>query len=305
MENNELRQTIADFGLGDIANKLCQLALPAITVKTSDDEPEFGYSRLGGIPDLPETIQWPQKDGEHYLFVGQINLSELPQAIPDFPQTGWLFFFVGLDEPAYDVEHKVFHYEGRLDDLRPVSPPTEESVNPDYGKVFTPVKLTFGTATSIPDLSEDPSYDDYYDDLCQLQQELIFPGECRLFGYPETWNGNPAVDAQLCANGFKEHIFDTHKSLADAEKEVSESLENGDEGIIEYRKKWFESFKGFVKEKDEQIAQAKNWQVLFQVSSVDEANMCWWDAGLLTFMIDTTHLKKGDFYHTYACIQSS
>ena len=303
--NKELRQAIADHGLSPIADKLCKDQKQTITAILSDKEATIGSSKLGGIPHLPPSLKWPVENDEHYLFIGQINLAEIPTIIKDFPKAGWLYFFVGLDEPAYDVAHEVLYFSGDISDLVPQSPPTKQSINPDYGNTFPEMALDFGTATTLPDYDSDEAFDDYYDDLDELRGHLLKAGGSRLFGHPEQWSGNPSLDAHLCAKGFKSIIFDTYMALEKAEEKVKSTYASGDADQIEFIDEWFEQLKKYIEKKDFHNKEAEHWQVLFQVASHDECNMCWWDAGLLTYLIDTRKLKKMDFSSTYACIQTS
>ena len=303
--NKELRQTIVDHGLSEIADRLGKDSRETITVHPCTKEPSIGSSKLGGIPDLPPNLKWPVEGDEHYLFIGQINLTELPHIIKEAPKKGWLYFFLGLDEPASDVAHEVLYYDGDITDLAPQSPPKKQSVNPDYGNTFPAASLEFSKAITLPDYTFDSSFDDCYDDVCELREHLLESGGSRLFGYPEQWAGNPALDAYLCTNGFQSIIYDTHMTLEKGRERVDRAQESGDMDQIEYMDKWFDELKKFIEKKELHREEAENWQVLFQISSVDECNMCWWDAGLLTYLIDTRSLVKRDFSKTYACIQTS
>lgn len=54
----------------------------------------------------------------------------------------------------------------------------------------------------------------------------------------------------------------------------------------------------------------ENWrkQAIVDVltkSSLDEVNMCWWDAGYLEFLIDIEDLKEGRFDNTYLNLATS
>jgi uncharacterized protein YwqG len=57
-------------------------------------------SRLGGLPLLPDAIEWPRAfDGELPLhFLAQIDCAELPRIDPRIPTTGMMFFFGRDDE---------------------------------------------------------------------------------------------------------------------------------------------------------------------------------------------------------------
>jgi len=302
----QLEKAIHDMGLSDLKDRIRASALPTVTATTDDRKPAVGSSRLGGLPDLPPTIAWPRKDDGYFLFVGQIDLSELPPVVPGAPATGRLYFFVGLDEPSYDVEHRVFFHRGPVAELVPsVPPPTKTPVNPEYTDPFPAVPLSFSSAFSLPDFSTDPALDDLHDELVSLRDNLLYPGECRLFGHPEYWSGDPCLEAHLCASGLRDILFDVHQTMDEAQARLEDAYAQGETISVENMERWFSSFERFHARRDWHLAEARHWQLLFQVSSVRAAEMCWWDAGLLNFLIDGRDLATADFSKTYACILSS
>ncbi|WP_391558261.1 DUF1963 domain-containing protein, partial [Robertmurraya sp.] len=65
------------------------------TINTDEDLIPIGASKIGGRPDLPPHLEWPESvDLGPIPFIGQINLSELPaEAYPTLPNEGILYFF--------------------------------------------------------------------------------------------------------------------------------------------------------------------------------------------------------------------
>lgn len=58
----------------------------------------LGAPRLGGAPDLPPSVAWPQVDGKRLPFFAQLDCAALPRwAESPLPQDGWLWFFGGGD----------------------------------------------------------------------------------------------------------------------------------------------------------------------------------------------------------------
>ncbi|MEM8654517.1 MAG: DUF1963 domain-containing protein [Pseudomonadota bacterium] len=53
-------------------------------------------SWVGGLPEMPEDMAWPETDGKAAMFLAQIALSDLPDTIWGGlgPKTGWLLFFL-------------------------------------------------------------------------------------------------------------------------------------------------------------------------------------------------------------------
>ena len=58
--------------------------------------PENPSSWIGGLPEMPPGVDWPQTDGNAALFLAQIALSDLPDDIWGGlgPKSGWLLFFL-------------------------------------------------------------------------------------------------------------------------------------------------------------------------------------------------------------------
>jgi uncharacterized protein YwqG len=91
----------------DTYEKSCQLQLyihPHFITFEGNDQLVVGESRIGGVPDLPDDIEWPQASGLSQSFLAQINLKDL--ASQNFncvqgvlPSEGWLFFFMDFDDP--------------------------------------------------------------------------------------------------------------------------------------------------------------------------------------------------------------
>jgi hypothetical protein len=87
-----------------------------------------GASKLGGLPDLPEPLAWPQVDGMPMGFVGQFNLAEITQypAAAVLPTDGMLFFFSNSLPECRDSSNAtwaVLHALARAADAAPVTPP--------------------------------------------------------------------------------------------------------------------------------------------------------------------------------------
>jgi hypothetical protein len=71
----------------DAARQLARVGLRLV--------PGEGRSRLGGLPELPEGVDWPSRDGRPLAFLAQI---ELPEAAGlGLPESGSLAFFYDLE----------------------------------------------------------------------------------------------------------------------------------------------------------------------------------------------------------------
>ncbi len=111
-----IRAELHKWGIGDPeAEKLLELQrinaneytdyLPTAPALKLVPTTENARSHLGGLPDLPVDIKWPETpDGQAMNFVGQIYCTEIPKMkkIPPLPRNGMLsFFYAEEDERGY------------------------------------------------------------------------------------------------------------------------------------------------------------------------------------------------------------
>lgn len=89
--------------LAPFTDTFLRLARPALRLEsqvTPDEELSIGVSKLGGSPDMPTEVEWPEWVWEHgepkpHSFMAQINLVDLGQSVVarDLPHDGVLSFF--------------------------------------------------------------------------------------------------------------------------------------------------------------------------------------------------------------------
>jgi uncharacterized protein YwqG len=73
------------------------LAKPSVTIGITRDSPQRLQSKFGGQPEVPEDFQWPLHKAGDYVFIGQINFSEIIDSPTSLPQSGMLSLFYALD----------------------------------------------------------------------------------------------------------------------------------------------------------------------------------------------------------------
>lgn len=291
-----MRARAAGRGLDALLPRLEAVAEPAVAVsvgKPVDDLP-VGVSKLGGLPDLAE--EWPTHEGNPLRFIGQVQLADLPRpAASALPPSGLLSFFIGDDEPASDVVHRVL-YTSR-NDLRRAGWPS--SLEPGDAAA-----LSFHPAISLPPAEKLVDVEAQWETVHALVQELL-PSETRLLGHPEQIGSDPAVDAYLCRSGRKDILYSHHKTLAEIDREIANAWGDGDDVRAQRLEQERESIGWFRTDRPRHEAAIGRWRVLFQIGSHPRLDMMWWDSGLLTFLIDTDALAARDFTRTYAAIQTT
>ncbi|AJE51439.1 YwqG family protein [Paenibacillus polymyxa] len=304
----ELTRILEEHSLDDeLKEEIYQEAEATIQFQLEHEEnyENVGNSRIAGYPDLPPTIEWPcNSDGEYYTFIAQINLSELPfLPFEGLPYEGILYFFLGLDEPAYDIEHKIFYYNGDSSALQKTLPPAGRvEVSADQ-RDFTAYAISFHPILTLP--SEGELGDILLDQYEELY-ELLYEHSDTVWGQHQSFAGNTRRDAYLCRNGLKGLLFNWHKSESQIHKEAEQAMHRGSTEYAEHlRSEVLPQLQEYQANRQKHDQASENWRVLLSVSSLNEVGMCWWDAGYLEFFIDQRDLKNLDFSRTYVNLATS
>lgn len=106
-----------------------------------DDEIAVGASKLGGAPDLPRSVRWPEGDEKPLGFVLQVRLEELAELDVDalLPHEGMLYVFVAHDGTSGRLLHVT---EGLAN--------AERTTSPDDVRVLDARSLTLAPVPSFP-----------------------------------------------------------------------------------------------------------------------------------------------------------
>ncbi len=249
---------------------------------------EICPSRIGGDPDLPAVIEWPvNSDGTSMTFLAQLRLHELISHDMSalLPATGMLYFFVGVDEPAYGIEHKVIYLpEDKLQEAKRLRSPEVTALEGE----FTGYRVSARSTMEPPnygyvdyEMVEDDEHDyEQYEELCFELNDGNSNDLAVMFGYPSTQHGDCEYEAALHLLTGKQYNYSTDSAL---------------EQITDH-------FKGdFDRAKQE----VEDTLLLLALDSDQEVGFCWWDAGELQFYIRKEDLLAGNFANTYCSLYSS
>ncbi|MFI7648730.1 DUF1963 domain-containing protein [Micromonospora sp. NPDC049460] len=149
---------MSDADADQLTDKLRGLVRPAWLLSPAADrdpgEPgDIGSSRIGGLPDLPQTWQWPTArlkpcPGDTpgpteaaLAFTAQINLAEVPGAADAgwLASSGWLWFFRNENwSIETEPDHVVLHADVPLHELRTTHPPADLDYLSDGDTGFAP-----------------------------------------------------------------------------------------------------------------------------------------------------------------------
>lgn len=204
-------------------------------LEQEEDYSRLGNSRIAGYPDLPPSIAWPcTEDDEHYTFLAQINLGEMPfSPVEGMPNEGMLYFFLGLDEPAYDIEHQVYYYNGDMSLLKKTLPPEGKVEVVEERRGFVPYRVQLLPQLNV--ISDSEAYETLLDEYSDsLAYATLCDGSDAIWGQHQSFAGDTPMDAYLCRNGMKDLLFNTYKTVERVREEAKQAMERGSETYSEH-----------------------------------------------------------------------
>jgi uncharacterized protein YwqG/predicted DNA-binding protein (MmcQ/YjbR family) len=254
-------ELLSSHGLSRRHEEIESLSRPAMLLQTRkavESKMALGQTKIGGQPDLPECVEWPQfSDGRPLAFLAQINLGEAPTVgkPSGLPESGLLSFFSvfgwqveddadpQLPRGKYDYTWtRVFYHPGNQKTLQRRRTPPGVNAFKAASVEFVPVTC-FPTHTKEPvvaNLGWKRDVKDKYDDLVMAYN-----------GARGHQLGNPARNL---LSGYADYEQDFVKEVADGDL-----------------------------------------QLLFQLASDDNAGMCWGDGGFVYFWIGPKDLARKKF----------
>lgn len=294
--DDELKQRLLDSTEEGILSKYRKAFLKigfksvGMNITNADDYASIGNTRFGGLPDLPEGMEYPGWDYDyddeqghyHYQFIAQLNCEELASFQSYLPRTGILYFFINDQE---DFKPKVI-FVPQTTKLVSAKSINENDLNvyDDHG-VFEPYRVEASKFVGIPHFYQDELWTQVYD-LPELEQI-------------EDWDGADKEAYDKVSERFKEQLGKKGKKIW-----------NG------YHLDWQHSINDYVFTQNEQPQEQaalklkgnpEDYMVLLKVNSDNdhECGFCFWDAGDLFFVIHKSDLAKHDFSNIYCSIETS
>jgi len=282
-----LEGLIEENGLGILAREIQAAAKPAILLVPTRQTapPTLPFSRLGGLPQLPESLEWPTHEDRALTFLAQIQLSELGgllEAFPECPRHGRLYFFCDVENYPSGWDRKEAGRWRVLFTADETEPVTEAPAPPELTayELLHPVSVFAHRTMTIPatrsiELSRLPALEgDTWDRYLALRNDLSAGGpQHQLFGHPAAIQGCMQRTAQFASKGLK--------------------LPKGVHS-------WYEHPRAA-----KLMPGAHDWLLLLQVDSDSNVNgYCWGDAGTLYFWIqrdDLIHRRFGNAWCFMQC----
>ncbi|MBE7120891.1 YwqG family protein [Bacillus cereus] len=160
---------IDKYELTHLKQELINTVFPCVKVVPKQQEIiAIGSSKMGGVPDLPNTFEYPTYKEDPLRFIAQFNLSDLQNVGMDhnLPKTGMLYFFSIENYFEEDVDPtkagRVLYYDIPVEQLR-----RADEIQAKYNQCAIAFELTY----KLPELFIEDEADS--DRFLQLLEELI------------------------------------------------------------------------------------------------------------------------------------
>lgn len=285
MNNVTARAAFAAAGFSRLLQDFEAIARPAIRISTTAvDEAtlERGASKLGGLPDLPPGVRWPEWHGLPQSFLAQLRFADLwplaPADIaPTLPRRGLLWFFYDARQETYGADPadlggwRVLALEGDPVGLQrtpaPATLPSESRFHACALRFAQELTFSQQPALEIPNLAWTNADQERYERLLATLQPpatRVLP-QHRCFGFPETLQDDMRLQCQLTSRG-----------ITDIDDPRAHEVSLG----------------------------AMDWRLLLQVDADAQAGMRWASAGMLYYWIRQADLQAQRFDAAWLVLQS-
>jgi uncharacterized protein YwqG len=286
MDNRqELQELLDELGLNRAAGEIARLARTGwrlTTKRVRDADLPVGTSRIGGLPDLPPGVSWPEWQGLPLAFIAQIRLEDLDDDDNPLPAGGLLSFVYDAEQrtwgfdPADRGSWRVFYFDTAEALVRREPPPDL----PSMGR-YVPREVIFDRFLSLP------TYDQLTERLELREEEHV-----AYYGLPEAW-----VEEQV-GDGSPHHQLLGHPELIQGDMRLE--CQMASQGVYMGDGSWRDD------PRSEALAEgADDWRLLLQVDSDEGAKMMWGDVGMLYYWIRRQDLAEGAFDRVWMVLQCS
>ncbi len=291
MQKEEIKKLFIDKGcakMWQLVESKIKNSIRISLEKIDESTIQLGQSKIGGFPDLPDAMEWPEFNGNPLAFIAQFNLAEFKQLDLEkkLPETGILYFFYDVVEQrwGYDPEDKeyskVLYFDGSNKKLKRKQKP----LNLGEEFVFTACQLSFKSQIDLPDMyssilwedismAEKINYLDESEGAIYKVYDILYPElPNKLLGHSNNLQDGMELQCELVTNGI--YLGDFSGYDEPLVKELGKNVDN--------------------------------WNLLLQIGSNEEqCNMLWGDGGMIYFWIKGSDLKEKKFENTWLILQSS
>ena len=309
-----IREAAIACDLGEHAAKLESLARPSVVLATSRKKSSaipVGASRIGGLPDVPESFEWPYWNRVPLTFVAQVNLTEMTPFHLALPTEGLLLFFfcfeAGMEatrEQSNGAGTVLLVPNGSLSRCKPpkraadpfdscaVRPISYPSLPPAYGDQLDELwGLDFLTGADLDDAYAEVIH--HVDEALGMDKLSTSEGYNyhQLLGYPSPVQSTPIeLDMERARNR-------PQRTLAG---ELRESMWEGFKNFIFSRKP--DAMPSPEPPPPVDLKRCREWQLLMMFREDEYAGIRLVDAGCLYFMYPDAQFCAGTFLNAWTAV---
>ncbi|MES1200736.1 MAG: YwqG family protein [Pseudomonadota bacterium] len=267
----------------DLLRRLATDTRPCLRLLPSQ---HLSTTYLGGAPELPAGMDWPQWFDAPMSFLAQIDLSAASRvgSWPDWmPREGKLLFFYNAEQSTWGFDPNdrgswaVLHVAPDTPCATRL-PPQQLSVSNSFVRVYLAISEvacdpSFERIGGYAARLDDADFERVNDAIEARENASRAMGPLHwLFGWPApVQNDTMELDCQLASNGVDVGGRDAYRSPE------AKALADG----------------------------ARDWELLFQLDTDDDAKMMWGDGGMLYFWVRRDDAARGDFSNVWMMSQCS
>src|SRR5947209_16331348 len=282
MDKTTIQSAFTTADLSRLTKDIDRLAKPSIRLyptPVDEDTLSIGASKLGGVPDFPADIVWPQWKDVPQSFIAQMRLEDIQAYDIDnvLPHRGMLWFFYDAQQETYGADPadrggwQVLFKEGDLTNLQktpfPAKLPAASKFNACSPGFASEITFSQQPPLEISDLDWTDEDQKKYESVLSSfasQTGRITPRH-RMLGFSDTIQDDMRLQCQLASNG-----------VTDINDPKAAALSKG----------------------------ATDWQLLLQVDTDQVIGMRWGDAGMLYYWIKSADLQTRHFDASWLVLQS-
>lgn len=286
-----LKQAFKRSGLRRRSGQAELLARPSIRVlatPTNEEQLTIGASKIGGLPDLPPEIVWPQWNGLPQSFIAQFRMTDLHpyDTNNQLPPEGMMWFFYDAHQQSFGQSVReagawqVFFQNTSLDALHRLPAPVTLPASSQFQACSLAIRSEL-TLTQFPEIDlTDFDWSEEEQKQYEKVQKLLHGSEDRslpqhrLLGYPDTLQDDMRLQCEVVSRGIVD-LTDPN-SIASLDP----------------------------KRQDELSKEALEWLLLLQVDTDERIKMRWGSTGMLYYWIKSADLQQKKFEHTWVILQS-
>jgi len=255
-----------------------RVSIRLFTTPIDESSLRIATSKLGGVPDLPPGLTWPEWKDLPQSFIAQIHLDDVRSYDTNrsLPQSGMLWFFYDAQQQTFGADPTDLGgwrviFRNDLTGLQRVSAPAKLPASSQFQA------CSFSFASEIT-LSQQPQLEIANFDWTAAEQKAYetllstFPNQAdraavhhRLLGNPDTIQDDMRLECQLASHG-----------ITDMNDQRAAAVSKG----------------------------AMDWQLLLQIDSDEHAGMRWGNTGMLYYWIESVDLQAHRFDTTWLVLQS-